>query len=356
MSLLNRFLSHHALVILLSQQALAVGIHDYRLQRTFLLPAAGPGSGGNVQMDSLPDGRVIALNGPAVFVETAPQSGVFNNLGNVAGFAPGFGPSFIAVSPDGTRAAAGTNGEGSVVVFDVANPASAESFPIFDNSGEWLDDNRLAIANFGSVQVINTATDIVSTIITIGGASGGVAVDTAGNLYTGNGFDIAAGGTDTGWIKAFAQADWETALATNTPIDFETAGIAVADLLTATSIGFDASGNMHVGGGDFYGTSGDLGYAALVSASALADALSNPQATPPISAASPVDVLRKFISPPDTVDSDLPPFWNFNAATDELLLGYVFGDGTMYVYAIPEPASILLIAIGAAALVLRRHR
>jgi hypothetical protein len=333
------------MLVFATSQSLAVGIDDYRLQRTFTLPAAGPGSGGNVLMDTLPDGRILVLNGRAVSVETAPQSSVFAPLGNVAGFAPGFGPSFLAVSPDGSRAVAGTNGEGSVVVFDTNNPAATTPFTISDLAGEWIDNQLLAITSFGSLQVLNTATSAVETIINIGGGfSGGVTVDADGNLYTGNGFDSATGGSETGWIKAFSQADWQNALATDTPLDFETDGIPVADLLTAASLGFDASGNMFVGGGDFFGGSGDLGYAALVDASAVAAAFAGSQTAPPISSISPAGDLRKLMSPPDTVTAQLPPFWNLNRATDELYLGYTFGDGTIYVYAVPEPAAWLLMS------------
>ncbi len=356
---ISRFVTPIAGVLLLAAtgQSLAIGIDDYRLQRTFTLPAPGPGSGGNVLMDTLPDGRILVLNGAAVSVETAPQSGAFAPLGIVAGFAPGFGPSFIAVSPDGSRAVAGTNGEGSVVVFDTSNPAAASTFTISDLAGEWIDDQLLAITSFGSLQVLNTATSAVETIVNIGGGfSAGVTIDADGNIYSGNGFDSAAGGSDTGWVKAFSQADWQNAMATDTPLDFETDGTPVADLLTASSLGFDTSGNMFVGGGDFFGGSGDLGYAALVDATAVAAALAGSQTTPPITSTSPPGDLRKFISPPDTVDNELPPFWNFNQATGELYLGYTFGDGTIYVYAVPEPAAWLLASWFGLVFVARRRR
>jgi hypothetical protein len=224
-------------------------------------------------------------------------------------------------------------------------------------AGEWIDSQLLAITSFGSLQVLNTATSAVETIVNIGGGfSAGVTIDADGNIYTGNGFDSAAGGSETGWIKAFSQADWQNAFATDTPLDFETDGTPIADLLTAASLGFDATGNFFVGGGDFFGGSGDLGYAALVDASAIATAFAGSQTTPPITSSSPTDVLRKFNSPPDTVAAQLPPFWNFNRATGELMLGYTFGDGTVYVYAVPEPAAGMLATLAVLMLTVYRGR
>jgi hypothetical protein len=92
------------------------------------LPTPGVGSGGNVVYDALPDGRLLALNGSDVLVESAPKSGSFTNLGTIPGFTASFGPSFLLVSPDGTHAAAGTNGAGSVLVFATNNPANVTSY------------------------------------------------------------------------------------------------------------------------------------------------------------------------------------------------------------------------------------
>ena len=344
-----------------SGDTVAVGIHDYQLTRSFALPTPGTFSGGNVLFDALPDGRLLALNGPAVSVESAPKSGTFTALGTIPGFAPSFGPSFLAVSPDGTRAAAGSNGGGSVVVFDTGNPTSATSHAMQDFSGEWFDNRYLAVANFTSgstVQILDTNAPSVTTVINnIGGFSAGISFDAAGNLYTGNATDTAAGGSSTGWVKAFSAASWQNALTTSTPLNFETSGSPIVDLLTAYPIGFDNSGNMFAGGGDFYGGSGDYGYAALVDAAAIASALASPQSSPPIAPASSTAVLRKFASPPATIDSSLPPGWAYNAATGELYLNYIYGNGTVDVYsAVPEPAGIVLLVIGGLALVANRGR
>lgn len=341
-----------------ADQAIAIGIDDYQLMRSFSLPAPNGLSGGQVLYDPLPDGRLLLLNGTTLSVETGLKTGTFNTLGNIAGFSPAFGPSFFAVSPDGTRAIAGTGGN-SVTVFDTnnpSNPSTASNYPISDFSGAWIDNRYLAIANSVSstnsrVQVLDTITSSAATVVgNIGGASAGVAFDSAGNLYTGNGFDAVAGGSSAGWVKAFSAASWQNALATNTPLDFEASGAPIVDLLSAYPIGFDASGNLFVGGSDIFGT-GDSGYAALVDAEAVANAVAVPQSTPPITPGSSAAVLRKFASA-SAFDT---PYWNFNAATGELYLSYAFTDGPVNVYAaVPEPSCILLFVAAGMLLLTRR--
>ena len=326
-----------ALVFSMACESLAVGIYDYQYQRSFTLPAPMvPFS--NVLFDALPDGRLLLLNNATVSIETAPKSASFVVLGDIPGFSPTSGPSFLAISPNGLRAAAGSNGDNSVVVFDTNNPTNWTSYPVGDFGGEWLNNNLLATSSgFGSakVEILNTSTAVPTPVVTnILGASAGVSIDSAGNLYVGNGF-----GSDTGLIKAFAAADWQSALAT-TPLNFATQGTPVADLLSAYPIGFDGSGNMFVGGGDFFGGSGDVGYAALVDAAAVASALAVPQASPPITSTSTAAVLRKFASPPDTIANFQPPNWNFNAATGELYLNYAFGDGNVGVVVYPWDVSV----------------
>ena len=334
-----------------TKHAAAIGIDAYHPVRTFALPTPNGLSGGNVLFDALPDGRLLLLNGATVSVEASPGTGLFTPLGDVTGFAPGFGPSFLAVSPDGARAATGSN-SGAVVVFNTGNPTITSNYAMGDFTGQWIDNARLAVAGSG-VQVLDTSTATVKTLIAgIGGFAGGVSIDAAGNLYASNGFDTAGGGSETGWIKAFAATDWEAALAANAPLNFETSGTPVADLLSTSPVGFDALGNMFVGGGDAFGGSGDTGYAALVDSAAIADALASPSATPPTSMTSPSSVLRKFPSP---FSSDTPS-WGYNNSTGELYLNYLYADGVVTVYAIPEPAAWALAVGGIAAIGVTRRR
>jgi len=256
----------------------------YRLEEQFVLPAgAGP-------IDVTPDGRVVTLVGADVYVETEVQSRVFELLGALPGTEiPDFGAAFLRVSPDGTRIAVGNNRlspDFKVGVFDVPlqpiGTLTGVWYVANHYEAEWYDDVNLALTAFsGNVSVVTmldtTSADAQNptnpTVIgNIDGASGGVAFDAQGNLYTGNGFQF--GPPDkTGQIKAFSFNEWSAALASQTPIDFESSGTIIIDLLSAGSLGFDAAGNMHVGGGDFFGTSGDVDFAGLVRAQAVETAL-----------------------------------------------------------------------------------
>ncbi|MGB0715784.1 MAG: YncE family protein [Phycisphaerae bacterium] len=320
----------------------AASIHDYAEIRTFMLPASWNGTGDNddnVQFEPLPDGRLLILNGSEVSVETGVQSGTFSSLGTVGGgFAPTFGASFLVVSPDGTRAAAGTNGEGSIVVFDTIDPSNVDVFVAADFDAIWLDNQYLAISNFNGVEVLDTNDGSVLSLITnVGGASAGITIDSSGRLFTGNGFDFNPGGSETGSVKAFERTLWEPVLSGGASIDFESQGTEVVDLLGAASLGFDSTGNLFVGGGDFFGGSGDFGYAAFVDHVAWTNRLLNPSTTSVIVPSSSSTILRQFASPPDTVTNQQPPRWKYNKATNELYLGY-FEFSEVFVYgAEPDP-------------------
>ncbi|MGC4031344.1 MAG: PEP-CTERM sorting domain-containing protein [Tepidisphaeraceae bacterium] len=340
---------------IMSSSANAAGINDYSLTRTFTLPTPSIAFS-NVLFDALPDGRLVALNGTTLLRETGVKTGTFATVGTVGNFSTSYGASFLTVSPDGTQAAVGSNGGGTVTVFSTATPANGTAYAADDSDAAWLDNGRLAISNSQGVQVLNTGTGAVKTVINnIGGFSGGVAVDAAGNLYTGNGSSTSAA-SGTGLIKAFSGSAITAASATGaSAIDFQASGSAIADLLSAGSLGFDNSGNFFVGGGDFFGTSGDTGYAGLVSASAVQTALAAGSLTPTIDANSAAAVLRKFTSPSETIAAFQAPGWGYNEATGELYLRYAFGDGTVNVYSVPEPAMLSMIGLAAIG-ALRRRR
>ena len=115
-------------------------------------------------------------------------------------------------------------------------------------------------------------TPINPTVVNnIGGASGGLAFDSAGNLYTGNGYQFA-GPSETGVVKAFSAASWTGALAGGPPLDFEAMGTLVVETLSASPLGFDHRGNIVIGGGDFSSLD-DYGFVGVAGAAALASAL-----------------------------------------------------------------------------------
>jgi hypothetical protein len=199
---------------------------------------------------------------------------------------PSFGAALLRVSPDGTRFAVGNNGGSSfsdfrIGVFNVSNLAG-NWFSAAHYDAAWIDLQRLAITagDFGSpafVTVLDTNSpnpldpDNRTVITGIGGASGGIAFDDQGNLYTGNGF-TGAGPSGTGAIRAFSSPLWETAYASGPAVNFETQGSLVVDVLSASPLDFDAEGNLLVGGGDF-SESSETDYVAVVRASAIAAAL-----------------------------------------------------------------------------------
>ena len=255
--------------------------HDrYRLSERFTLPVgAGP-------LDALADGRLITVVGADVFVETASGSRIFTNAGALpAADMASFGAAFVLVSPDGTSLAVGNNGGASFGNYQVG----VFSFPSL--TGDWFDaphllacwvdntDLALTAGDFGfpsRVTVLDTTSanpsipDNPTIIDNVGGASGGVAIDQAGNLFTGNGF-TNSGPSGTGLIKAFTFAQWTGAIG-GTPLDFEAEGIEVVDVLSASPMEFDSGGNLLVGGGEF-AAAGQFDYVAVVSAGAIADAL-----------------------------------------------------------------------------------
>jgi hypothetical protein len=315
----------------------AHSIDAYVFRASFDLP---PGAS---VFDVLADGRVIALVDDEVFVESEPGGRVFEPAGTLpsADMAP-FGAAFLRVSADGTRLAVGNNGGISFTDFEVGVFDWPSLAGVWFRAGhfdaEWFDATRLAITvgAFGqpsSVTLLDTASadplnPVNPTIVAnIGGASAGVAFDAAGNLYTGNGFE-AGGPSGTGTIKAFPLALWTSAIA-GPPLNFETQGILVVDILSAATLGFDFAGHLHVGGGDFTGP--DIDFAALVSSAAVTRALGG---------MGPVDVndstqVRRF-------DPDSSSATNFYIVTANLVLHELYlkdsASTTVHVFAAPfEP-------------------
>ncbi|VAX38878.1 hypothetical protein MNBD_PLANCTO03-862, partial [hydrothermal vent metagenome] len=198
--------------------------------RAFSTPPIGDGSFG-VTGDALPDGRLLMVTGNSVFVESAVGSGLFDEVGVFDASQTGGAadPAFLSVSPDGSRVAVGVGFGKPVAVFDVAALGSAGSptmltsgsvadyFAVGHFAGAWYDNTQLALTAgaFGSeafVSLLDTTSDVGSpvnelVITEIAGASAGVAFDSAGRLYTANGFADGSG-SGTGNIRVFEPAEW----------------------------------------------------------------------------------------------------------------------------------------------------
>ena len=341
-----------AAVVLPAWTARADAFDLYGPATPFDLPTgAGP-------FDAMSDGRLVTLVGSELFAETAVGSRSFDSIGTLdGGDFSDFGPAFIEVSPDGTRVAIGNGGGAGfdhyqVGVFNLEN-LDGDWFHVNHFSAAWFDDRSLALTAgvFGSPAFV-TMLDVTGDpenptnpllIDGVGGASGGIAFDGEGRLFTGNGFQTE-GPSTTGTLKSFDAEDWMAAWRGGDAVDFETSGSLIAELLSAGSLGFDSEGHLHVGGGDF--DEGDFDYGALIRASAIVDALGG---RGPVDRDDP-DRVRRF--DPDGGDDFNFYSLGYNAFTGELYLR----QGTrVYPFVVPEPSSGLLMMLGAVVFLRRRR-
>ncbi len=316
--------------------------------RAISMPPIGPGSF-DVVGDALPDGRLVAVTGNEFFVESGVKTGVFSLAGSIDPGAIGGAtdPSFLRVSPDGSRIALGAGFGKPVVVFDAADlsvsapplldASSADIFNVNHFDAAWQDNANLAITfgDFGSpssVSLLDTSSDPLApinnvVISNIGGGSAGVAFDGAGRLFTGNGFDTEPGGSETGSIRAFDPAEWMTGA-----VDFEVGGIEIAEILSSASLSFDLDGNLFVGGGDFGG--GDLGTLAVVNTDAIDLALGGMGV---IDILDPTQVRR--------LDPRGDGFGFFGSVFNDVTSELYIRDGATWYATVPAPAPLAALAV-----------
>lgn len=302
------------------------------------------------------DGRLISIDASgAVLVQDAANASTYTTVGSVPGGLLNGGASFVSLSPDGSLLAFGDNNFGagsgaSVYVIETSSLSTGGASPVFGieaaNFGAaWSDDSTLFVSGSESFGAPSHVTRIDTTslasltadvaIANVGGASGGVAI-AGGHLLTGNGFDNGPGGSETGTIRAF-----DLASLTGPALDFEIDGLLVGRTLSASPLDVDHQGNLLVGGGDF--SEGDTGYAGVVAADAIADALAGLGAYDASSVAA--------LSPNGPFDFYAA---RANHATQEVLVTY-FGDPSVYRYAIPAPGAIGVLGLASLA-GLRRRR
>ncbi|GAB4547318.1 MAG: hypothetical protein Tsb0013_07000 [Phycisphaerales bacterium] len=309
----------------------------YTLVGTYPAPAGA--------MDVLPDGRVIAVDGESVLVQSSLHAGSYAPIGSLTpGFVnASFGASFLSVNPSGTRLAIGDNDAGSgtqeVLLVDLAElmsgvPAVPTAIAASNTSGAWSDDDTLFVsgaasfADPGTLTRIDALTASATVVVDqLNGAPGGVAIG-AGVVYTGNGFGFGTGFDATGAVASFDLAALSGA---TSPVAFDS-GALVATALSAGTLGVDASGNLIVGGSNAFG-GGEGGFVSVIPPTAFPGATS-------------ADGQQLF---PDTGAFGFPGAW-FNGATGEIL---VRDAGTIYRYAVPAPGAMVLIT---GAFVARRRR
>lgn len=315
----------------------------YSLVSTFELPQGID----TMTVDS--SGLLMATSGDQILRQDSIRSGSFSAIGSVpSGLLNSFGASFISVSPGGQTIAIGDNNLGSgasVLLLPLDNltpdaPTTPTAVPALNFNGAWSDDNTLFVTGgqFGSpsvVTAIDVSTGTGSVVIdNIDGGSSGIAIS-GGRLFTGNGFAYG-NGSSTGDIFAF-----ELDAIGSEPLDFLSDGSLVASALSAGSLGFDAHGNLLVGGGDF---SGEIGFAAVIDDAAIQASI----AGGPVATSADGQMLSPVADP--------SAFYSirFNPVTEELYVT-TFGSSTVFVYAIPTPGSTALLAVAGFAASRRRR-
>jgi len=229
-------------------------------------------------------------------------------------------PCFIKISPDGSKIALGAGNYKPLFVFDttllsVSAPPNLRAAPgvkIWQENtydGAWRGNRYLFInagADAGSqiyaIDTNGTTGTPIPILPDIPGASAGLAFDAAGNLVTGIGYGYGAAAT--GQLKIWTASSVDAALAGTGLAYTSTGKILIEGALSAASLGFDASGNLYVGGGDAFGSSGHYGYAGLVSAAAIQQVLAGGAMANP---ASPADWAQ--IQPDPCHNDDATSVW-----------------------------------------------
>lgn len=302
-------------------------------------------------VDTLADGRLLGLRADgALLAQTSMHSSSWTQVGAVdASLFNAFGPSFLSVSPDGSRIAIGDGNLGagaSVLLLDAAaldpsSVADATAVALANYAAHWADNDTLYVTGAqgfaGVVSELRASTLATRVVVdSLDGASGGVVTDGAW-LYTGNGFayESAPGASQTGEVRAFRLSDLG-----GVPLSFEAHGLTVADALSAGSLAIDALGNLVVGGSEF---GGETGFFSVIDSALLADALNGAGVVP--------DDLEAMFDPA----SGGAPFGYtvlFNRATGETI---ALAEGVAYRFTIPAPGGAGVLAL-AGALCARRRR
>jgi len=249
------------------------------------------------------EGRLIAATGKNIYLQRTYGSSEWDLVATVHST---MDPSFIHVSPDGSKVALGAGMGAPLAIIDTEFLSAANPPLLWDSSnnpatgvtlfpevnfydGDWAD-NRYFVINGGSwpegcegppydpeecnfvsgVGVVDTqhadpANYAGDALITgIPGASADVDVDASGNITTGIGF-----GSSTGELKIWTHGELEydnppaTALAYTANTKTVLAGSSGGPL-SGAYLSTDADGNLTVGGGNYFGSPKDYGYAALI--------------------------------------------------------------------------------------------
>lgn len=128
-----------AMLVLITPAARGI---ELELAQSF--PEAAPGSFG-IEIEALPDGRLIVWNGDTIFIQPFPEWNTFEAI--ASGYTGD--PGFMAVSPDGNTVLLGAGYSGDLYRFDVNNPADNSAAALAANtphySGVFLTDSLVLL-------------------------------------------------------------------------------------------------------------------------------------------------------------------------------------------------------------------
>ncbi|GAB6906866.1 Thrombospondin type 3 repeat-containing protein [Desulfosarcina cetonica] len=269
-------------------------------------------------------GRLIAATGKNLYLQRTYGSSQWDLVATVP---TTMDPSFIHVSPDGSKIALGIGYGAPLAIIDthvlsVSNPPllfelDGDNAPtnviggvsLFQQvayyDGDWADNQYFVInggmwpdgcdepydedpdCTFASgVGAIDTEDNDPSThvgvplIFGIPGASSDVEVDGNGNLITGLGY-YTYPTNRTGELKVWGPSEWDPVSGSSLAYEGNTK-IVASNIISAAYLGEDAEGNLHIGGGDAFGTGGvsENGYAALIRAGIVNDIADGTRTSP----------------------------------------------------------------------------
>lgn len=277
-------------------------------------------------------------------------------------------PTSIRISPDGSKVALlpGYTAQGMIMyVFDAGilntgNPPdlSAVGEPavkIWSGFGaayemEWVDNRYIAVNQgqwpgppYGSgIYIFDTNDGTYDSVIgPIPGASAGVTVNAALDVVTGNGLTNDPEVSLTGEVRIIPYDTWWNAYSGGTTVTYLDSPVVAESILSSAALGFDAEGNLHVGGANFFGTPIEKGFAALVHNNVITRVL---EGGDPVDEDIPSEY--KTLAPdPAQNDSSTSPI-NFNSWARQLVVcwnpyGSLWGTGVIPRLAVYSPGSAL---------------
>lgn len=252
-------------------------------------------------------GRLLAATGTSIYLQDAVDSSSWTEVGQTTAT---MDPSFIKVSPDGSKIALGQGWNKPLLVFPLSVITAAspphvvtghndtKSFSVNYYDAAWIDNTYLIINGGAWHQPTKTAYNVGISTLDTGdannnlntilrdtvavAASSGIAVDANKNIIYGNGYTYNSSVSSTGELRMLPADVWWNDNA-DKPDSFTNpaGGYLIATsrkfadrVLSAAHLGFDEEGNLHVGGGQKYGAPNpntENGYVALINKQVISD-------------------------------------------------------------------------------------